>query len=86
MYLLLWTAAWSMLALHNLSAALQPRLVVSPWEQALAHWLLAASGLRAYHSALPPDAPDEHQICSHSGTLQEQSCSVGERCMDPSVI
>ena len=45
MYLLLWTAAWSMLALHYLSAALEPWLVTSPWQQALDHWLLAASGI-----------------------------------------
>ncbi len=45
MYLLLWTAAWSMLALHYLSAAFEPRLVASPWQRALDHWLLAASGL-----------------------------------------
>src|SRR5574337_1076390 len=45
MYLLLWTSAWSMLALHYLSAALEPQLVASPWQQALDHWLLAASGV-----------------------------------------
>jgi diguanylate cyclase (GGDEF)-like protein/putative nucleotidyltransferase with HDIG domain len=45
MYLLLWTAGWSMLGLHYLSAAIEPRLVASAWQQALDNWLLAASGL-----------------------------------------
>jgi len=51
LYLLLWTAGWSLLALHYLSPALQPWLVTAPWQAALNRWLLAAAALLFFCAA-----------------------------------
>ncbi|MFY9585634.1 MAG: diguanylate cyclase [Candidatus Acidiferrales bacterium] len=50
-YLLLWTAGWSLLALHYLSPALQPWLLAAPWQMALDQWLLAAAALLFFCAA-----------------------------------
>ena len=51
LYLLLWTAGWSLLALHYLSPALEPWLAVAPWQTALNQWLLAAAALLFFCAA-----------------------------------
>src|SRR5713226_3708035 len=51
LYLLLWTAGWSLLALHYLSPALQPWLLAAPWQTALDQWLLAAAALLFFCAA-----------------------------------
>ena len=50
-YLLLWTAGWSLLALHYLSPALQPWLLAAPWQTAIDQWLLAAAALLFFCAA-----------------------------------
>src|SRR5665213_1831130 len=44
-YLLLWSAAWCLLALHYLSPALAPWVSVAPWQAAVDEWLLASAAL-----------------------------------------
>jgi diguanylate cyclase (GGDEF)-like protein/putative nucleotidyltransferase with HDIG domain len=44
-YLLLWTAGWSLFALHYLSPALSPWIPGSPLQSALNHWLDASAAL-----------------------------------------
>src|SRR6202140_6016954 len=44
-YLMLWSAGWCLLALHYLSPALQPWILVAPWQSAVNEWLLAATAL-----------------------------------------
>lgn len=44
-YQLLWTAGWSLLALHYLSPALEPSLGVVAWQSAVNNWLLASAAL-----------------------------------------
>ncbi len=51
LYLLLWTAGWSLLALHYLSPALEPGLAAAPWQAALNQWLLAAAALLFFCAA-----------------------------------
>ncbi len=51
LYLLLWTAGWSLLALHYLSPALQAWLPAAPWHVALNQWLLAAAALLFFCTA-----------------------------------
>ena len=51
LYLLLWTAGWSLLALHYLSPALEPWLGAAPWQGALNQWLLAAAALSFFCAA-----------------------------------
>ncbi|MGA2483141.1 MAG: diguanylate cyclase [Candidatus Acidiferrales bacterium] len=45
LYLLVWTAGWSMLALHYLGPAAKPWLVTSSWQPMLDQWLLAVCGV-----------------------------------------
>jgi diguanylate cyclase (GGDEF)-like protein/putative nucleotidyltransferase with HDIG domain len=45
LYLLLWTAGWSLLALHYLSPALEPSLGVVPWQAPINEWLQASAAL-----------------------------------------
>jgi len=45
LYLLLWTAGWSLVALNYLSPALELWLPAAPWQAALNQWLLAAAAL-----------------------------------------
>jgi len=51
LYLLLWAAGWSLLALHYLSPALEPWLGAAPWQGALNQWLLAAAALSFFCAA-----------------------------------
>ncbi len=51
LYLLLWTAAWSLLALYCLSPALEPWLAAASWQEALNQWILAAAALLFFWSA-----------------------------------
>lgn len=44
-YLMLWSAGWCLLALHYLSPALEPWVMVAPWQVAVNEWLLAAAAL-----------------------------------------
>jgi len=44
-YLLLWTAAWAVFALHYVGPALAPSTAASPLQSALDHWLFALSGV-----------------------------------------
>src|SRR5258708_9748489 len=50
-YLLLWSAGWCLLALHCLSPALQPWMVVAPWQPVLNEWLLGATALLFFGTA-----------------------------------
>jgi diguanylate cyclase (GGDEF)-like protein/putative nucleotidyltransferase with HDIG domain len=50
-YLLIWMAGWSLLALPNLGPALEPWLPSVPWQSALNQWLLAAAALLFFASA-----------------------------------
>jgi diguanylate cyclase (GGDEF)-like protein/putative nucleotidyltransferase with HDIG domain len=51
LYLLLWTAGWSLLALQNLSPMVEPWLGAAPWQGALNEWLLAAAALLFFCAA-----------------------------------
>ncbi len=44
-YLLLWTAAWAVFALHYVGPTLAPNAAASPLQSALNHWLFALSGV-----------------------------------------
>ncbi|MCU1315450.1 MAG: hypothetical protein JWN63_772 [Candidatus Acidoferrum typicum] len=44
-YLLLWTAAWAVFALHYVGPALAPSALANPLQSALNHWLFALSGV-----------------------------------------
>src|SRR5712664_2099767 len=44
-YLLLWTAGWSVFALHYAAPTLAPSAAASPLQSALNHWLFALSGV-----------------------------------------
>src|ERR1700704_6670352 len=44
-YLMLWSAGWCLLALHYFSPALEPWVLVAPWQSAVNQWLLAATAL-----------------------------------------
>jgi diguanylate cyclase (GGDEF)-like protein/putative nucleotidyltransferase with HDIG domain len=44
-YLLLWTTAWSLVALHYLSPALLPLIGEVPWQAALNQWLISCAAL-----------------------------------------
>src|SRR5260370_31254468 len=44
-YLLLWTAAWAVFALHYVGPALAPSNAANPLQSALDHWLFALSGV-----------------------------------------
>jgi len=50
-YLLFWSAGWCMLALHYLSPALEPWMVIAPWQTAVNEWLLAAAALLFFSTA-----------------------------------
>ena len=50
-YLMLWSAGWCLLALHYLSPALEPWIVVAPWQSAVNEWLLAAAALLFFSTA-----------------------------------
>jgi diguanylate cyclase (GGDEF)-like protein/putative nucleotidyltransferase with HDIG domain len=50
-YLMLWSAGWCLLALHYLSPALEPWIVVAPWQAAVNEWLLAAAALLFFSTA-----------------------------------
>jgi diguanylate cyclase (GGDEF)-like protein/putative nucleotidyltransferase with HDIG domain len=50
-YLMLWSAGWCLLALHYLSPALQPWIIVAPWQSAVNEWLLAATALLFFSTA-----------------------------------
>ena len=45
LYLLVWTAAWGVLAVHSLGPALESRFTLAPWQHTLDNWLLAESGV-----------------------------------------
>src|SRR6202165_3462539 len=51
-YLMLWSAGWCLLALHYLSPALEPWVVVAPWQSAVNEWLLSAAALLFFSTAL----------------------------------
>jgi len=57
-YLLLWTAAWAVFALHYVGPALDSSTAASPLQSALDHWLFALSGVLFFleHSLLPAEA------------------------------
>src|SRR5260370_15751688 len=44
-YLLLWTAAWAVFALHYVGPTLAPNSAAGPLQSALNHWLFALSGV-----------------------------------------
>ncbi len=44
-YLLLWTAAWAVFALHYVGPMVAPNMAASPLQSALNHWLFALSGV-----------------------------------------
>src|SRR5258708_15035266 len=44
-YLLLWTAAWAVFALHYVGPALDPSTAASPLQSALDHWPFGVSGV-----------------------------------------
>src|SRR2546427_12553128 len=48
LYLLLWTSAWSLVALHFLSPALVPWAGEVPWQAALNQWRLSCAGLLSF--------------------------------------
>ena len=50
-YLLLWSAGWCLLALHYLTPALEPWVLVAPWQPVLNEWLLAATALLFFGTA-----------------------------------
>jgi diguanylate cyclase (GGDEF)-like protein/putative nucleotidyltransferase with HDIG domain len=50
-YLMLWSAGWCLLALHYLSPALEPWILVASWQAALNEWLLAAAALLFFSTA-----------------------------------
>ncbi len=50
-YLLLWSAGWCLLALHYLSPALEPWVVVASWQSAVNQWLMAAAALLFFSTA-----------------------------------
>ncbi len=50
-YLMLWSAGWCLLALHYLSPALEPWMIVAPWQSAVNEWLLAAAALLFFSTA-----------------------------------
>ena len=50
-YLMLWSAGWCLLALHYLSPALEPWMIVAPWQSAVNQWLLAAAALLFFSTA-----------------------------------
>ena len=50
-YLMFWSAGWCMLALHYLSPALEPWMVIAPWQSAVNEWLLAAAALLFFSTA-----------------------------------
>ena len=50
-YLMLWSAGWCLLALHYLSPALQPWIVVASWQPAVNEWLLGAAALLFFSTA-----------------------------------
>ena len=50
-YLMLWSAGWCLLALHYLSPAIEPWVVVAPWQSAVNEWLLAAAALLFFSTA-----------------------------------
>ena len=45
LYLLVWTAAWGLLALQYVGPALQTWFVPAPWQDTLDNWLLAEAGI-----------------------------------------
>jgi len=51
LYLLLWTTAWSLVALHVLSPALVPWVGEVPWQAALNQWLLSCAALLFFWAA-----------------------------------
>ena len=51
LYLLLWTTAWSLVALHYLSPALLPWVGEVPWQAALNQWLLSCAALLFFCAA-----------------------------------
>ncbi len=51
LYLLLWTTAWSLVALHVLSPALIPWVGEVPWQAALNQWLLSCAALLFFWAA-----------------------------------
>src|SRR5207245_11091697 len=51
LYLLLWTTAWSLVALHVLSPALVPWVGEVSWQAALNQWLLSCAALLFFWAA-----------------------------------
>lgn len=50
-YVMLWSAAWCVVALQYLSPALAPHVAVASWQAAVNQWLLAAAALLFFSAA-----------------------------------
>src|SRR5260370_1085387 len=69
-YLLLWTAAWAVFALHYVGPMVAPNMAASPLQSALNHWLFALSGVLFFLGAQKKQHSGEREQPMIQGTLQ----------------